>query len=385
MWTIEGQETDWPKLDSLQPGRVLDFYDEPSLFTVRTRDGFDLLAYRCGADRDVDRFLLVPTNEKLLAEIEHNLISLREALTLQPWSWLVDRNLDGTLSRPLAVDPLKLPDRALPEEGVRLYADTDVFLRLRMIGRGIEAGHIPASVVKRAVEGATDAIKALVRHVLGASAITGRLSDVARRYYDLPAVHFAFRSFEIAFGKPSDPTELMDPDTFDQIRSLLVKGLSWAELATEGIPANPTSEWTAIVNALTKLAPPQKGTVQEVEVSGVLTGSEYRTVRLTRHTTRRISEARKLLNPDTMPHTDTGYVREFDKDKLTFTLRNAKGETLRFVEFSEEQYDDSLVAFETDRIVTIVSTETVGAAAELVSITFGSSLAEGNGEDNSSE
>jgi hypothetical protein len=379
MWTVEGQETDWPKLDSLQPERVLDFYDGPSLFTVRTADGFDLLAYRCGADRDVDRFLLVPTSEKLLADIEDNLISLREALTLQPWAWLVDRNRDGTLSRPLAIDSLKLPDHALPEEGVRLFADTDVFLRLRMIGKDIEAGHVPASVVKRAVEGATDTIKTLVRHVLGASAVAGRLSEVARRYYDLPALHFAFRSFEIAFGKPSDPAELMDAETLDQIRRLLVKGLSWAESATESVPADLTPEWTTIINALAKLAPPQKGTVQVVEVSGVLAGAEYRTVRLTRQTTRRISEARKFLSPNTKMHTDTGFVREFDKDALTFTLRNAKGEDLRLVEFSEEQYDDSLVAFDTDRIVTIVTIETVGVAKlELVSITFGSSTEEAN-------
>jgi hypothetical protein len=107
---------------------------------------------------------------------------------------------------------------------------------------------------------------------------------------------------------------------------------------------------------------------------------EYRVVRLTRHTARRISEARKLLNPDVRLHTDTGYVREFDKDKLTFFLRNVRAETVRSVEFSEEQYDDVWAAFDTDRVVTIVSTETAGAThAELVSITFGSSEAEDSG------
>src|SRR5262245_26208320 len=120
MWTVEGQETDWPKLDSLQPERVLDYYDGPRLFTVRTVEGFELLVYQCGADSDADRFLLVPANEKFLAGIEGNLTSLKEALTQQPWAWLIDRGRDGTLSRPLAVDPLKLPDYALPEEGVRL-------------------------------------------------------------------------------------------------------------------------------------------------------------------------------------------------------------------------------------------------------------------------
>jgi hypothetical protein len=379
MWTIEGQETDWPKLDALQPERVLDFYDGPRLFTLRTTEGYELLAYQCGADAETDRFLLVPTREELLAEIEGNLTSLREALTSQPWAWLIERKGDGTLSRPLAVDPHKLPLDALPREGVRLFADTDVLLRLRMLGEGIEAGHILASVVKRAVYGATDAIKTLVRHVSGASA-AGRPAEVYRRYYDLPAIHFAFQSFEIAFGKPSGPAESFDADMLDQIRVLLDRGLSWAE--TESLYADSTPEWTAIINALAKLAPPQRGTVQEVQVSGVLAGSDYRTVRLTRKTTRRISEARKVLSPDVQPHTDTGYVREFDKDRLTFILRNARGETLRSVEFFEEQYDDALVAFETDRPVTIVTIEIAGAAnAELISITFGSSGDEAAGTE----
>jgi hypothetical protein len=47
------------------------------------------------------------------------------------------------------------------------------------------------------------------------------------------------------------------------------------------------------------------------------------------------------------------------------------------VEFSEEQYDDVWVAFDMDKVVTIVSTKTAGATyAELVSITFVSSVSE---------
>ncbi len=389
MWTVDGQETDWPKLDSLEPEHVLDFYDGPRLFTVRTTEGFQLLVYQCDSDADVDRFILVPARDELVVEIKGNLIPLRDALTSQPLAWIIDRRLDGALSRPRVVDLFKLPDDVLPRPGVRLSHDTDVWLRLRMIGEGIEAGHIPGSVLKRAVDGATNAIKTLMRHAFGASATAGRPPEVYRRYSDLPAVHFAFQSFEIAFGKPTGPAGLLDADILDRIRPLLAKGLSWAELTSEpslvpGITAleygnirpgifEPTSEWTAIIDALTKLAPPHKGMVQEVQVSGVLAGSMYRTVRLTRQTTRRISEARRLLNPDVQSYADTGYIREFDKDKLTFTLRNEKGETLRLVEFSEEQYDDALVAFETDRLVTVVTVQSPGGPVELFSITFGSS------------
>jgi Family of unknown function (DUF6575) len=140
MWTVEGHETDWPKLSSLQPEHILDSYDGPRLFTVRTADGLKLLAYQCGANADVDRFLLVPTSEELLAEIEDNLTPLRDALLSQPWAWLIDRTRGGTLSRPLAVDPRTLPLNALPKEGVRLFADTNVLLRLRMLGGRDRAG-----------------------------------------------------------------------------------------------------------------------------------------------------------------------------------------------------------------------------------------------------
>ena len=65
---------------------------------------------------------------------------------------------------------------------------------------------------------------------------------------------------------------------------------------------------------------------------------------------------------------------------MTFILRNTKGENLRFVECTEELYEDALVAFETDRAVTIVTTETGGAAnAELISITSASEISGNSG------
>lgn len=377
MWTVEGQDTDWPKLDSLEPECVLDFYDEPRLFTVRTDEHVQLLAYFCDRDSDIDRFILVPTGDDLVIEIKQNLITLRDALRSQPLAWLIDRNLEGSLSRPRLVDLRKLPENVLPREGARLSADSEVLLRLRMVGDGVEAGNILASVVKRAVDGATDAIKILVRYASGASEATGRPSDVLRRLYDLPARHFSFRSFEIAFGKPSGSQDVFDDNVWNQIRLLLEKGLSWADDGAGDVSDTP--EWTAIVSALAKLAPPQTGPVQEVEVSGVLAGLEYRSVRLTRDTSRRISDARKLLNPDVRLHTDVGFIRELDKDKLTFTLRNAQADNLRLVEFSEDRYDDVILAFDTDRVVTILSSVVTGRPAELVSISFGTSTAEEDG------
>jgi hypothetical protein len=66
-----------------------------------------------------------------------------------------------------------------------------------------------------------------------------------------------------------------------------------------------------------------------------------------------------------------GLVREFDKDKLTFILRKANGDTVRTVSFSDEQYEDVWLAFDAERPVTIVADEFPGTqVSELISITF---------------
>jgi len=64
-----------------------------------------------------------------------------------------------------------------------------------------------------------------------------------------------------------------------------------------------------------------------------------------------------------------GLVREFDKDRLTFILRDGKGETIRNVSFAEQHYEDALLAFESEGIVTIVVLDTQ-PSAELITITF---------------
>lgn len=371
MWTIKTHESSWPVLSSLRPNRVLDEYDGPRLFTVRSDDGHLLLAYQCAEDRTLERFLLVPASERTVSAILENAVSLRDALTGSGWAWLIDRARDGTLTRPAAVELDSLPDTALPRPGVRLNPEPEVLLRVRLIGDELTAHHVPASVVKRAVDGATGAVKTLVRHSLSLLSTTGRPAEFFRRYYDLPAVGFAFHSFEIAFGAPEalGQLELDEQQTLDRVGALLTKGLAWAT-AEKGEEPEQTAEWSAVVEALAKLAPPQKGAVSAVEVSGVLAGNVALPIRLSRRSTERISQARKRLPPDRRARTFDGVVREFDKDRLTFILRNAVGENLCTVSFSEAQYEDALLAFDSEMPVTIVAYESSAQQpAELISLT----------------
>jgi hypothetical protein len=392
MWSVPTRKSQWPKLTTLEPAHILDEYDGPRLFTVRSAEGDLLLAYACGDGANVERFLLVPTDDALVSAIESNKLSLQDALTGRGWAWLVDRERDGTITQLGAVENISgLPQTALPRPGVRLYRGPDVLLRVKMSGDRLTPEHVPASVVKRAVDGTMGAVRTLVNH-----ALRGQPKAFLRRYYDLPAVEFAFKSFEIAFGRPDPPDPVRDEKgTIDRVCKLLSKGLEWAIAEMETEPEK-TSEWSAIAEALEKLAPPLRGDIKTVEVSGRLASQSQKVICLTRAASERIGNARKFLVPTitaastdsavggtgvptiTAASTDsavggtrtyTGLVRGFDKDELTFILRDLEGKTIRAISFSRNQYDDALVAFNSESPVTVVFETPASAIAELVSIT----------------
>ena len=220
MWTVATKPTEWPELRDLTPEQVLDEYDGLPLFTVRSKDDYLLLAYQCAQDSDVERYLIVPADDALIGALNSNKVTLRDALTGRGWAWLIDRRTDGTVTNLGAVDPNILPASALPREGTRISPAGEVLLRLRMVGEAITSDQVPANVVRRAVEGATGAVRTLVRHALRMQSSTGRPAESFRRYYDLPAVGFAFGSFQIEFGAPAfDGQPPLDADEAIETRS----------------------------------------------------------------------------------------------------------------------------------------------------------------------
>lgn len=372
MWKVPTRPVDWPKIADLRPEEVLDAYDGPRLFTVRSTDGQLLLAYLCAQQRGWQRFLLVPVNQTVIEDIVEDRIPLRKALLERGWGWLVERTNDGTVTQPGAVDVKLLPDEALPRVGAHLHSNAGVLLRVKVSGPTLEPGRVPASVVKRTIDGATGSVKTLVSHVLKLRTSIGRPTEQFRRYYDLPAVGFSFGSFEVAFGtpEPAEQMELEERETIQRVQELLSAGLRWAASPELGMLKN-TGETAAIIDALAKLTPPQTGPIQSVEVSGLLAGPVAEPFTLTRIATERVSEVRPLFEIFAPSQTEQGYVREFDKDRLTFMLRSSSGETIRHVHFDESQYQDAYLAFTTGRLVTIV-TEGGDTLAELSSLTFNS-------------
>ena len=186
----------------------------------------------------------------------------------------------------------------------------------------------------------------------------------------VPAIGFAFGSFQIEFGPPVSGGQWMleGKEALQTACELLKEGLQWVT-RPESQELPQTSRSAAIIEALVQLAPQQKGVVSLVEVSGDLVGHPRTIFQLTRISSDRINHARKRLAVARHVRTHEGFIREFDKDKLTFILRTATGETLRTVSFSEEQYEDALLAFDTERFVTIIVEELPGDSADLVLVT----------------
>ena len=350
----------------LMPVRVLDEYDGPRLFTVRSQDGYDLLVYHCGEDASVERFLLTPIESGRIDKIEANDLTLREALT-DGWLWIVDRDRSGNLTKPTRVSASNLPTNALPRAGIRLNREPEVFLRLRMVGPKLGASGVPANVVKRTAEGAMRAVKTLVSQVLAVDVTQGRPTQALRQYYDLPALSFAQRSFEVAFGYPdqTDRLDLGEVERIKEMSNLFQQGLRWATNSSEGAPqASP--EWQAILEAVSAVAPPQQGDIVSVEISGVLAGTDA-PIHLTRDIAQRIVAAKRKIAPSRPPLTLRGRVRELDKDRYTFILRSST-EPERQVSFDDAFYEEVSAAFGSDDAYSILVNET-RSIADLVSIT----------------
>jgi hypothetical protein len=369
MWEISRQPAPWIRLDRLEPIEVLDDYNGPRLFTVATADGSLMLAYQCGEDRSTSRYLLVPANPQLVAAVRDSKVPLRDALLRGGWSFLIDADRTGSLSEPSLIDAQELPANALPKEGVRLSPTETVLLRIRMIGHRLHGDRVPASVVKRTLDGATGALRSLSARALSMGELAGRPSDDFRKHYDLPAVEFGFHSFEIAFGRPDTSDDLQfDQPIIEKVQTMLSGGLAWA--AGKSVDVEHTDDWPAIVEALAKLTPPMSGPIEEVEVSGQLASRRRTPNRLDRHITERVNAARRGLAPTVRTRIFEGKVRELDKDKRTFILRDEGMVTLCVVSFSTDQFEDVNLAFETDIQVTISAYQLSGQTLELINLSF---------------
>ena len=118
MWQVTGRMTAFDWID-LTPVNVLYEFDGPRIFTCRDNAGELLLAYQCGGDGPLSRFVLVPFTPELERRLVDGEITVREALD-QPRTWLIDLNADWEISSAWQVRMEDIPSSCLPRPGAML-------------------------------------------------------------------------------------------------------------------------------------------------------------------------------------------------------------------------------------------------------------------------
>jgi hypothetical protein len=121
-----------------------------------------LLAYQCAEGEAASRFLVVPADDHVVMALRRGATTLRAALS-QPWAWVVEQPFGGGALHAWRVDVAALPEDALPRLGTRLSPEHEPIFSVRLVGDPLkDTSGVSASVVRRAVEGASQALKAVV-------------------------------------------------------------------------------------------------------------------------------------------------------------------------------------------------------------------------------
>ena len=359
MWSITGKTVDIRRFQPFEPSEVLYEFDGPRIFSLNDAEGELNLAYWSDQDQQVSRYVVVPTTANILAALQQGSISVFDALK-QPRCWLCDVTHEGELSACQRVDFEALPRDSLPAVGTMLLPTLEPLLTLRAVGDEIIPGQIPGSVIRACVEGVQKAFKVLSEYVLGQTPQAGRPDEFLRRLFDLPTQRVAFASFEISFRMPIEESNLFTAsgdkspaaETLEQVGTLLNKGLNWLATAAgeEGVysPDNP-DEGAVVLRALKELTPSSQGSIEQLELKGQLIGPRTVPLVLQRAARQRVNAAIRSRALEPQPVDLEGRIRELDKDRLSFELREITGTTQyqRFV-FDEELLEEVFQAFQDD-------------------------------------
>lgn len=359
MWNVCGKTVANERFEPFVPVEILDEYDGPRIFTLMDAEGELNLAYWSDQDQAVCRYVVVPTTAKILEALRKGSISVYDALN-QPRCWLCDVTHQGVLSTCQRIEFEAVPRDSLPAIGTMLLSTLEPLLTLRAVGDEIIPGQIPGSVIRACVEGVQKAFKVLSEYVLGQESQAGRPDDFIRRLSDLPTQRIAFASFEISFRMPIEEQNLftasgqksLEAETLEDVGTLLNKGLKWLTTAAgeEGVysPENP-DESAAVLRALKELTPSSQGSIERLELKGQLLGPRTLPIILERTARQRVNVAIRSRSMEPQLVDLEGRIRELDKDRLSFELREIDGtpQIQRFV-FDEELLEDVFQAFQED-------------------------------------
>lgn len=373
-WQINAPEFGIEPFVGVQLDEILYEFDGPRIFTATSLFG-TLLYFLAEEDDGISRFIVVPTNAQIIERLKSGILSVWDALN-QPWIWVVDVSFNGIPQKSWRCTLADVPADVLPKSGVMLWSHLEPVFALRAIGEGLSEGNVPASVIRQVIDGATTALKKIASRVFEKGRPQGRKANFIRQFYDLPAQGFAYNSFEVAFKLP-DLKQLKLPDggsaddlseAFEEIGNQLQQAIEWALKTT--LDSADTSEIDLeLLEALEKLVPRQTGIVESVELRGRIFKNAHKRYPLTRESSKRVSNAlRNARSTQERICQISGLIPEVDKDNFTFTLRGTDDGSEHFCSFPPELIDEVLLAFNTDKRVTVSGRETLGNGNIEVSI-----------------
>lgn len=366
-WTPERKSEPSPWL-SVEPSEVLYEYDGPRLFTT-SEEPWMYLWYLCDEASSAQRFIVAPTSDHVVSQLKAGVMTVREAISLPGTRVVEVHNAKDAPLEHWRVSFDELPEQILPKRHVMLRPSLAPLLSLRMTGQ-LEPGKVPISAIKRSIDGAYTALKRLAEVSLAVGAASGRPTHSLRRLFDLPTQRLAFGSIEIAFSKKheGDLTELMEPQDqskTDAMAATLTRALEQVHLG-RNLQEVPVS----LLEIMEKLAPPPDGPVQAVEIRGSLLTKQSNYV-LTRPVADSLRAAIRSVRKDSEQlHVFSGTVREFDKDRFSFTLRNSEGGDIASFSVDDEKYGEAYEFFLSGENCHIVGRK--GASSTYQAIVFSS-------------
>lgn len=230
------------------------------------------------------------------------------------------------------------------DEIARIEADIDAYVGasprlgeshfwMRLIGRGIQAGDAPASVLSDALDSFRKGVQS-VAEMISKGTLSTRPTAELLEAADLRVVALAPGSLRVGLRLPApEQPSLMKTgsatEAAEQALSELLTAAEWA--------ASPTleDEWLAhriadgrrrrlVLSQLSNVVPSARGPVDEVELSGPRIRAPQ-PIRLLRSTRARVEEATERTLKETRV-TYEGYLREIDLDKRHVHIRSEGGE-----------------------------------------------------------
>jgi hypothetical protein len=124
---VPGKMVDPRRFSPLCPVKTLYDFEGPKTFTFRDQDGELCLAHWCDEEDCTTRYIAVVFSNRLVAQLEQGVISVRDALE-QPRAWVLDEDADGNVRSAWRVEVTDLPEEILPKPGALLLP---VFERAR--------------------------------------------------------------------------------------------------------------------------------------------------------------------------------------------------------------------------------------------------------------